>query len=114
MSIQYFACPDNPIWARSPVAANCSSGPTESFRSMNTSALPLTANAVPSGVSARKPRPAPGPRSEAHASELQSRSALVCRLLLEQKTGTRSEADSSDAQSRSAIGCRLLLEYKKY
>src|SRR5206468_11512193 len=29
--------------------------------------------------------PAPGPRSEEHTSELQSRSDLVCRLLLEKK-----------------------------
>src|SRR5205809_6195526 len=30
-------------------------------------------------------RPAPGPRSEEHTSELQSRLHLVCRLLLEKK-----------------------------
>src|SRR5215203_6845824 len=38
--------------------------------------------------SARKraiPRPALGPRSEEHTSELQSRQYLVCRLLLEKK-----------------------------
>src|SRR2546422_3377377 len=48
----------------------------------------------PSGVSsghrcARTPghggAPAPGPRSEEHTSELQSRLHLVCRLLLEKK-----------------------------
>src|SRR3712207_8486539 len=31
-------------------------------------------------------RVAPGPRSEEHTSELQSRQYLVCRLLLEKKT----------------------------
>src|SRR3712207_9190727 len=31
------------------------------------------------------PCPAPGPRSEEHTSELQSRQYLVCRLLLEKK-----------------------------
>src|SRR5687768_18369461 len=33
----------------------------------------------------RGPGPAPGPRSEEHTSELQSRLHLVCRLLLEKK-----------------------------
>src|SRR3712207_7830803 len=31
------------------------------------------------------PLPCPGPRSEEHTSELQSRQYLVCRLLLEKK-----------------------------
>src|SRR3989440_5784659 len=47
------------------------------------------------------------PRSEEHTSELQSRSDLVCRLLLEKKKHT------SELQSRSNLVCRLLLE-KKY
>src|SRR5690606_41642725 len=34
-----------------------------------------------------KPRPWPQQRSEEHTSELQSRENLVCRLLLEKKTG---------------------------
>src|SRR3712207_7923338 len=34
---------------------------------------------------AATPRPASGPRSEEHTSELQSRQYLVCRLLLEKK-----------------------------
>src|SRR2546428_7431871 len=34
-------------------------------------------------------------RSEEHTSELQSRSDLVCRLLLEKKKTTRSHRDSS-------------------
>src|SRR3989440_3580127 len=46
-------------------------------------------------------------RSEEHTSELQSRSDLVCRLLLEKKKHT------SDLQSRSDLVCRLLLEKKK-
>src|SRR3989440_1279182 len=46
-------------------------------------------------------------RSEEHTSELQSRSDLVCRLLL------RSEEHTSELQSRSDLVCRLLLEKKK-
>src|SRR2546421_8231422 len=47
-------------------------------------------------------------RSEEHTSELQSRSDLVCRLLLEKKKHT------SELQSRSDIVCRLLLEKKEH
>src|SRR2546421_1943879 len=43
-------------------------------------------------------------RSEEHTSELQSRSDLVCRLLLEKKKHT------ADLQSRSEPVSRLLLE----
>src|SRR3989440_4869597 len=46
-------------------------------------------------------------RSEEHTSELQSRSDLVCRLLL------GSEEHTSELQSRSDIVCRLLLEKKR-
>src|SRR3989440_432788 len=46
-------------------------------------------------------------RSEEHTSELQSRSDLVCRLLLEKKKHT------SELQSRSDLVCRLLLGQKK-
>src|SRR3989440_1726421 len=46
-------------------------------------------------------------RSEEHTSELQSRSDLVCRLLL------GSEEHTSELQSRSDLVCRLLLEKKK-
>src|SRR2546421_5309065 len=45
-------------------------------------------------------------RSEEHTSELQSRSDLVCRLLLEKKK------NKSELQSRSDLVCRLLLEKK--
>src|SRR2546421_2222867 len=45
-------------------------------------------------------------RSEEHTSELQSRSDLVCRLLL------RSEEHTSELQSRSDLVCRLLLDKK--
>src|SRR2546421_8034473 len=48
-----------------------------------------------------------GVRSEEHTSELQSRSDLVCRLLL------GSEEHTSELQSRSDLVCRLLLEKKK-
>src|SRR3712207_7397840 len=37
----------------------------------------------------------PGPRSEEHTSELQSRQYLVCRLLLEKKKTTTSRTISS-------------------
>src|SRR2546421_124361 len=47
-------------------------------------------------------------RSEEHTSELQSRSDLVCRLLLE-----KTEEHTSELQSRSDLVCRLLLEKKK-
>src|SRR6201988_3367883 len=46
-------------------------------------------------------------RSEEHTSELQSRSDLVCRLLLEKKEHT------SELQSRSDIVCGLLLVKRK-
>src|SRR3712207_7002094 len=36
----------------------------------------------------RRRRGGPGPRSEEHTSELQSRQYLVCRLLLEKKKNT--------------------------
>src|SRR3989440_2541199 len=49
----------------------------------------------------------PRHRSEEHTSELQSRSDLVCRLLLEKKK------KKSELQSRSDLVCRLLLEKKK-
>src|SRR2546421_8498395 len=42
-------------------------------------------------------------RSEEHTSELQSRSDLVCRLLLEKKKQT------TELQYRSGIICRLLV-----
>src|SRR2546421_5199440 len=43
-------------------------------------------------------------RSEEHTSELQSRSDLVCRLLLEKKKKT------AELQSRSDVVCCLLVE----
>src|SRR2546421_2176814 len=46
--------------------------------------LPRT-SARPSARSAPAQRSGRGPRSEEHTSELQSRSDLVCRLLLEKK-----------------------------
>src|SRR2546429_829926 len=39
-------------------------------------------------------------RSEEHTSELQSRLHLVCRLLLEKKTGTRATASSLPSIAR--------------
>src|SRR3989440_1857737 len=56
-------------------------------------------------------------RSEEHTSELQSRSDLVCRLLLDWSSDVcssdRSEEHTSELQSRSDLVCRLLLEKKK-
>src|SRR2546421_5956701 len=46
-------------------------------------------------------------RSEEHTSELQSRSDLVCRLLLEKKK------NKYEKQSLSDLLCRLLLEKTK-
>src|SRR5271165_7637405 len=50
-------------------------------------ALPIWATKVlsPSATGNHSPGPMPGPRSEEHTSELQSRDNLVCRLLLEKK-----------------------------
>src|SRR3712207_7355103 len=62
-------------------------------------ATPLSASGNPVGASRRSRTPSipaksskryalswgPGPRSEEHTSELQSRQYLVCRLLLEKK-----------------------------
>src|SRR2546421_8678414 len=53
-------------------------------------------------------------RSEEHTSELQSRSDLVCRLLLEKKKNTRtpysmSAQDTTDLQSPSEIVSRALI-----
>src|SRR3989440_8573432 len=47
-------------------------------------------------------------RSEEHTSELQSRSDLVCRLLLEKKK--KYKKHTSEVKSRSDIVCRLLLK----
>src|SRR2546428_7490171 len=43
--------------------------------------------------------PAPSPRSEEHTSELQSRSDLVCRLLLEKKKTKNNHTMSMSANS---------------
>src|SRR3712207_7207136 len=47
---------------------------------------------MPPGTDAERPddRAGPGPRSEEHTSELQSRQYLVCRLLLEKKKNRKS------------------------
>src|SRR5206468_11701371 len=47
--------------------------------------LPRRRAAAPERVPAQRPPDPPGVRSEEHTSELQSRSDLVCRLLLEKK-----------------------------
>src|SRR5437660_8332125 len=60
------------------------------------------------GASAKLSRSGPGPRSEEHTSELQSRGHLVCRLLLEKKkkkhandTTVRRTSNRSDGEQRS-------------
>src|SRR3712207_7007931 len=45
---------------------------------------------VPAALRRRGHAAVPGPRSEEHTSELQSRQYLVCRLLLEKKKNTMS------------------------
>src|SRR5206468_10918755 len=67
---------------------------TTLFRSRTapgTGASATTDTSTWAGCASRTP-PRPGRRSEEHTSELQSRSDLVCRLLLEKKktTATRS------------------------
>src|SRR2546428_7915784 len=61
---------------------------TTLFRSCSTNCSAATSGAAsrPSAWAAATPRPSPCSRSEEHTSELQSRSDLVCRLLLEKKT----------------------------
>src|SRR2546421_5699612 len=49
-----------------------------------------TSNRGPSPIAGRADPPAAALRSEEHTSELQSRSDLVCRLLLEKKKKTAS------------------------
>src|SRR2546421_4254453 len=58
-------------------------------------------------------------RSEEHTSELQSRSDLVCRLLLEKKKKKRDitksyEKHTSELQSRSDLVCTLLAIYRNH
>src|SRR3982750_1345963 len=67
---------------------------TTLFRSRHS----LTAS-VP--IDMRKSAGIPMPRSEEHTSELQSRSDLVCRLLLEKKKKTTQLYASPDPDSRS-------------
>src|SRR5206468_11516626 len=67
------------------------SDPTES-QAIVWSVVWISANAARFVCHARKPCGVRGnPRSEEHTSELQSRSDLVCRLLLEKKKKTKQE-----------------------
>src|SRR2546428_7563927 len=80
-------------------------------------ALPIFLGLVLLGVSAlyQKLRGSPGAaaeqeRSEEHTSELQSRSDLVCRLLLEKKKGNDNEHEVYDyiaVEKRDSIPRRL-------
>src|SRR2546421_1584225 len=45
-------------------------------------------------------------RSEEHTSELQSRSDLVCRLLLEKKKNANTDRDHARSKRRTATRCR--------
>src|SRR2546421_8786052 len=72
---------------------------TTLFRSRNSVIAPLvSAQKPPNGVSLviRWPIVRTMRRSEEHTSELQSRSDLVCRLLLEKKKTTRNAASRDD------------------
>src|SRR2546421_2152929 len=53
----------------------------------------------------------PGRRSEEHTSELQSRSDLVCRLLLEKKKVQRFGEHSSEASFRAVVERHLPLAF---
>src|SRR3982751_81910 len=44
-----------------------------------------------------------GPRSEEHTSELQSRSDLVCRLLLEKKKTTKIHPPATTAEATAVV-----------
>src|SRR2546421_7280052 len=61
-------------------------------------------------------RPSPGnQRSEEHTSELQSRSDLVCRLLLEKKKKKRNiqmttEKNTSEIKTLANVRCRSLIQ----
>src|SRR2546421_9010522 len=50
-----------------------------------------------------------GPRSEEHTSELQSRSDLVCRLLLEKKK--KKQRECAVAQTRHDFDARYMPQY---
>src|SRR2546428_9585781 len=49
-------------------------------------------------------------RSEEHTSELQSRSDLVCRLLLEKKKKVKDPIGSLQTMSHASISCRATRE----
>src|SRR5256712_4643905 len=51
----------------------------------------------------------PHPRSEEHTSELQSRSDLVCRLLLEKKKKNAYSASTSNLTYNDSPDCRLTM-----
>src|SRR3989440_871123 len=74
---------------------------------------------VPGEIPPRRPagvRRRASSRLEEHTSELQSRSDLVCRLLLEKKkksNNIRSEEQTTKIKSRSDIVCVHLLDTEK-
>src|SRR2546430_10834698 len=76
---------------------------TTLFRSRDV-ATALRAHAILRPVAAE--RPAAGPRSEEHTSELQSQSNLVCRLLLEKKKKNIHRVLSSKITPTSHIVCK--------
>src|SRR2546428_4898175 len=69
---------------------------TTLFRSPRSHGRPLRSGQRCSGSSWGSCRRRPGGRSEEHTSELQSRSDLVCRLLLEKKKKTPHTYSSND------------------
>src|SRR2546428_3522272 len=74
-------------------------------------------NVLTFGVYLDDTGPEQGPRSEEHTSELQSRSDLVCRLLLEKKTDTycpslssKSSFGETDQSRADAVPCTCLCD----
>src|SRR2546428_4142352 len=83
---------------------------TTLFRSVSesTASIMRTLRTVPGGIVVDGPagagaRPTDGSRSEEHTSELQSRSDLVCRLLLEKKKTRECNTNLTKRASNSRI-----------
>src|SRR5699024_11407520 len=89
-----------------PTAAWCATSPRWTSVSRATAASPRRSTCS----SPETPTPSLRCRSEEHTSELQSRFALVCRVLLEKK-----KRSSSDVNSPHIIRMRLVLEsFERY
>src|SRR2546421_3386696 len=70
---------------------------------------PAVETVSPEGRGEKRPRPdREGIRSEEHTSELQSRSDLVCRLLLEKKKNIRNAKMEEQAYNHKQPRCTLV------